>query len=268
MLLRESEGYFCKNTKNYNPNKTVEITNAVNYYSKFGTYGKNGDEYFTYVHYYATIHHGWSVKNFPFDRQVLSVRLEDFADTKQIVFQPDILQSSIHPESLLEGWDIIGMTIKESTTHYHTNFGDISTLKGLYSRITFMIEIKRQGWRPYMNYFIGFFVAAFLCMMLCFLSREKLTDRSGLMLGAIFAFIGNKYILDQMMAFSTEYSLGDMIQAATFTMIIATILHWVFWEIIVKDSTKFRKVDYAFGIISGIIYTITVCFFTYRAVVA
>ena len=75
--------------KNYKPESEIEIVNAQDYTYKFGSTGKVGDEYYTYVHYYAKIYHPWISKNFPFGRQFLTVKLEDFKDIKLVEFEPD-----------------------------------------------------------------------------------------------------------------------------------------------------------------------------------
>lgn len=254
--------------KSYAPEKSVEIVNATEYYSKFGTRGQNGDEFFTYVHYYATILHPWNMRYFPFDRQFLEVRLEDFADINAVVLTPDRDQSFIHPELRLDGWDVIGMQLKDSVTRYLTNFGDKSTEKGLYSRITFQIEIKRQGWRTYFNNFIGFFVAMFLSLMIYFVHPNDLSSRANLSLGGIVTSVGNKYVIDQRLPITAEFTLADTIQIATFLMISVTILNFIVLKRFEERLTiqQISKLNYAIGILAALIYVVWVGAHTYIAV--
>ena len=152
--------------KNYKPETSIEIVNSRDYTSKLGEKGKNGNEYYTYVHYYAKIHHVWDSKNFPFGHQYLDVKFEDFSDASLILFDPDYEKSSLHSELVLPGWKIVGFNLQKSITEYTTNFGDTNSPNSKYSRITFSIEIKRNGWRLYMSYFIGFFMAGVLAHLL------------------------------------------------------------------------------------------------------
>ncbi len=258
--------------KNYRPEKSVEITNASDYHSKFGTFGKNGNEYFTYIRYYATILHDWDIKHFPFDRQFLDVRMEDFADIDYVVFEPDEKESHIHKELTLQGWDIIGLRLKKSTTQYETNFGDSSTPHGEFSRLTFVIEIKRQGWRPFFNYFIGFFIAFFLCNMIYLVHPKDLSARASLSLGAIVTSVGNKYVLDQILPNTSQFTLADAIQITTFVMITIAILSFILMDILARekgwDMDRLKRINRVVGAVSMIVYVSMVGYNTYQAIIS
>lgn len=258
--------------KDYKPDKSVEITNATDYYSKFGAIGKNGDEYFTYVHYYATIRQNWNIKHFPFDRQFLEVRMEDFADINYVAFEPDLEYSHLHSELWQEGWDIIGLNLKKSTTEYQTNFGDISTPRGEYSRLTFVYEIKRQGWRPFFNYFIGFFIAFFLCNMIYLVNPRDLTARANLSLGAIVTSVGNKYILDQVLPITSQVTLADAIQITTFIMISTAILSFILMDRFARDRgwtvERLKYINRIIGVVSLFVYISVVGVNTYQAIIS
>ncbi len=63
------------------------------------------------------------------------------------------------------GWKLVRFMMKKSIITYESNFGDSMLTQSQFPRLSFTIEIKRIGWRPYLNYFIGFFVTAFLCII-------------------------------------------------------------------------------------------------------
>jgi hypothetical protein len=258
--------------KDYKPHKSVEITNAVEYYSKFGNMGKNQDEYFSYVHYYATILHNWDIKHFPFDRQFLEVQLEDFADISYVVFQPDSQESRIHHELILPDWNIIEMHLKHSVTTYSSNFGDVSTPKGEYSRLTFVIEMKRKGWRAFFSYYIGFFVAFFLCNIIYLVNPYDLGARASLSLAAIVTSVGNKYILDQILPITSDITLADVIQITTFVMITIAILTFIMMDRLAKEKGwaihQLKKINGIIGAVSLVFYISVVGIYTYKAVLS
>ena len=259
--------------KDYDPSKSVEITNAANYHSKIGMLNKKiGDQYVTYVHYYADMYKNWDIKKFPFDHQYLDVRLEDFADINNVVFLPDLKQSNLHSELILRGWSIVNFYLKDSITRYNTNFGDISTKEGLYSRLTFVIEIKRQGWRLFFNYFAGFFIAAFLCFMVYLVQPggSGMSIRSSLALGAVFSFVGNKYILNQVLPFTTDFTLNDAIQLATFILIFITVLYYVLIDAYMHDKNivSYRIINYILGTLFILIYMGYIATNTYFAIIS
>ncbi|MBN9413321.1 MAG: hypothetical protein J0H12_05310 [Candidatus Paracaedimonas acanthamoebae] len=256
--------------KAYVPDKTVEITNALDFHSKFGTTGKFKDEYFTYIRYYATVSKEWDMRHFPFDHQQLVVALEDYADIQKIIFTPDNDQSALHSEIKLKGWKILGFHLKDSITTYDTNFGDPSTKKGQYSRLSFIIDIKREGIRLFFNYFIGFLVAFFLCTVIYILDPREIGARTSLSLGATFTAIGNKYILDQVLPFTTSFTLADAIQAATFGMIIAAVSMIIYTNHLMK-SHPYKSVallSQRMGLCALLVYTLFVCYYLSEAAIS
>jgi hypothetical protein len=255
---------------NYQPEKSIEIINATDYYSKFGRKGKNDNEYFTYAHYYATVQKNWDTRFFPFDRQILEVKLEDFQDAHYVIFEPDILQSHLHKELVLPGWQVEGLKLEKSMTSYATNFGDTSVKNGKYARLTFHIDIKREGWRSYFNYFIGFFVAFFLCAMIFFVDPGNINARANLSLGSIFTAVGNKYVLDQKLPFTSLFTLYDAIQAATFCVIVLSILSFILIHDLLKDMglKKARTINGLLAVIIVTLYLVYVGVWTFAAVVS
>jgi len=253
--------------KDYHPNETLEIVNANSYYFKHPDSGQNGNEYYTYVHYYAKIHQDWVMDYFPFDRQFLEVALEDDSGSDWIIFEPDFEQSHIDPNLSIKGWKILSLTLRNSITHYDTNFGDILSPKGMYSRLTFTIEIKREGWRPYFNYFIGFFIAAFLAIMMHFIKPEKLEVRSALLIGAIFSWVGNKYIVDQVMPITTDFTLVDYIQIATLFAIVFSVSSFIVIDSFVSEPRR-KSISDLSGILSFLVYAGFIAICTYQAIIS
>lgn len=224
--------WWISNDKNYNPIKDVEITNASDYYTKNTVSGNapNGN-YYTATHYYAIINYIWDIRNFPFDRQFLKVNLEDNVGSNTLQFLPDEQQSAIHPESFIRGWKIIHFTLTKSIIHYGSNFGDaISNPDGKYDRLSFIIEIKREGWRTYWSYFSGFFVATLLTFLVFFINTKNLSSRLSLLVAAIICFMGSKYILDQALPASHNFTLADTISLATLIFYCITLVSVILFQ--------------------------------------
>src|SRR5262249_28497552 len=157
---------------------------------------------------------------FPFGRQFLTVKMEDFYDTNKIVFEPDYKESKLHSEFTMLGWNIVGMRLIKSTTHYATNFGNSRIDGSSYSRLSFIIEVKREGWKLYLSYFIGFFMAGILAHILYTMSSLPFAGRATVFIGSVVAFIGTKYIIDPRLPSTPNYALADAIQMITFCAII------------------------------------------------
>ncbi len=256
--------------KEYAPHKTVEITNALDFQSKFGASGQYKDQYFTYVRYYAKILHNWDMRYFPFDHQELVVALEDYADIQKIMLTPDQQQSALHSEIKLKGWTVLGFHLRDSITTYKTNFGDPSTKKGQYSRLSFVIDIKRDGVRLFFNYFIGFLVAFFLCTVIFIVDPREIGARTSLSLGATFTAIGNKYIVDQVLPFTTSFTLADAVQSATFLMIIAAVTMIVYTNRFIQKRRYSEAIlaSHRMGISAFTAYVVFVGYYIYIAAVS
>lgn len=262
---------WCRTSdKDYRIDKRIEITNATTYEAKPGQLGKNGAEYFGDSHFFATILHHWNIRYFPFDRQLLEVRLEDVSDVNTVIFEPDHEHSHLHKEIVLEGWHLLGMKLKPSTTTYATNFGDTSTKEALFSRVTMQVEIKREGWRTYFNNFIGFFVAAFLALIIYVIDPRDLNSRGNLSLGAIFTSVGNKYVIDQRLPVTSYFTMADSIQIATFLLISITILNFIILKRLEDQmpAAAVQRINYWVGIGAGLIYILWIGIHTLVAVLS
>lgn len=254
--------------KNYNPSNSIEIVNSRDYNFKFGNKGKVGDQYFTFVHYYAKINQEWNSKFFPFGRQYLTVKLEDFSDTKSVIFKPDLLESKLHSELSIPGWDVIGLSLKQTVTNYQTNFGDATSPNSLYSRLSFIIEIKRNGWRLYVSYFIGFFMAGILVHLLYLMNSFPYPGRATIFIGSVFSFVGNKYILDQKMPPTADFTLADVIQISTFFAMLLSIVTCIIAEKMDGNIKRRNRLSHAVGAISLLCYGGGIFYYTYQAVIS
>lgn len=240
----------------YRPKLSLEVANAVSYTSKNEIIGKNQDEQFTTLRFDATIAHHWNIQHFPFDRQILKIIFEDAADIHDVIFQPDTEHSRLHPEIKLPGWKTIRTALDSSVNKYETNFGDSSVDQANYSRVSFEIEIKRQGLRLFFNYFIGFIVAFFICFLTYFIEPENLTARGSFLLGALFTSIGNKYVVDNFLPLTDQFSLNDAIQFSTFGMIIASVSVTILPLFLLKKhpSIKLKELNHGIGFGAGFVF--------------
>lgn len=254
--------------KNYDPTKSIEIVNARDYSHKFGTTSKAANEYYTYVHYYAKIHQPWEAKHFPFGRQFLTVKLEDFFDTNKIIFEPDYKKSTLHSEFTMPGWNIVSFRLKKSVTHYATNFGDTRIDGSSFSRLSFIIEVKRNGWKLYISYFIGFFMAGILAHILYTMSSLPFAARATVFVGAVIAYIGSKYTIDPRLPPTPSYGLADAIQIMTFLVIIISIIVSISLELKYKDEKKRAQTSLIIGTLSLICYAVYIIIYTWWAVIS
>lgn len=230
---------------------SIEVINSPDAAITSTSNGENhGKQYFTTVHYQATLDHHWSFKNFPFDYQIFKVVLEAANPIDVMKLVPDYEQSNPNTNIKIDNWKFVRSFIESSDTLYNTNFGDTSGSGSKYSRVTFYYEYQHQGWRIFLNLFGAFFVCAIFCIMTNLFDDSDI--RVQLILTAVIGFIGNKYIVDGIVPEVSEFTLSDAIQAATFaTMLIALVGLLV--ERSIQDKYK-KSINIVFTIVSTVGY--------------
>lgn len=94
----------------------------------------------------ATILKDWDARYFPFDKQVLTINLEEnFLDATDINYIPDASNSGIKDNLELEDWQINSFEIKSKKIRCNTTYGD-PEIKGesFYPAVCTTIAITRQ----------------------------------------------------------------------------------------------------------------------------
>ena len=228
--------WFLHADDKYKPLETAEIVNAKNTVVKFSSVtakddvewnGHKSKLFWDQGKYTAVVSQDWEVASYPFDRQVLQIQIEDGQnDVSETIFEADTDNSRIDGSVSIPGWTIESFTIKARDSVYQTTYGD-PTLQGTstYSRVVAAITVKRNGLRLLCSTFIGFFVAFALTCLTFWLDTDMMAgSRIGLCGGAIFASVGNKYVVDNTLPPASTFTLSDAIEASTFLVILFAIL--------------------------------------------
>lgn len=244
--------WFLHNDEKYTPTQTIEITNAKTAQGKFAGLDTSKGVNWQQVKYNATIQEAWDITHFPFDRQELSIVLEDAqSDVSAVKLVADSANSRIDSSVEVPGWTIEGLTVRDVDVVYNTSYGD-PTLQGTsaYSRVVATITMKRHGLRLLLSTFIGFGVAFLLAMLTFPLNFESMGgSRIGLCAAAVFAAIGNKYVVDNMLPPASSFTLADGIQAASFASIFLAAFTVVVMQGLHKSSPRLSRL---FNAVMGI----------------
>ncbi|WP_298374797.1 hypothetical protein [Azospirillum sp.] len=236
--------WFLHNDEKYNPTQTVEITNAKTATAKFAGLDASKGVNWQQAKYNAMIQEAWDTTHFPFDRQELSIILEDAqSDVSAVKLVADAANSKIDSSVEVPGWTIEGLRVRDVDVTYNTSYGD-PTLQGTsaYSRVVATITMKRHGLRLLLSTFIGFGVAFLLSMLTFPLSFEAMGgSRIGLCAAAVFAAIGNKYVVDNMLPPASSFTLADGIQATSFAAIFLAAFTVVVMQSLHKSSPRLSR---------------------------
>jgi hypothetical protein len=218
--------WFIHNSDKFKPLETVEIVNAKNSSIKYPSTTETNGLQWVQGKYSATVSEDWEVEKFPFDRQTLNILIEDGQnDANAIEFIADSENSKIDKSVSVPGWSFEKFEIKSGTTLYDTTYGD-PNLQGqsTYSRVVASITMKRNGVRLLSSIFLGFFVAFLLATLTYFLDTDMMAGaRISLCAGAIFASVGNKIAVDNILTPSSKFTLADGIEGSSFMVILCAI---------------------------------------------
>jgi hypothetical protein len=168
----------------------------------------------------------WVVQNYPFDKQFLEVFIENSQyDTRSLVFVADTAGEFFDPALTVSGWDIAGLKVHTGIRKYETAFGDATLDKphAEYASFSIQIGIERNAWGLFFKIFLGMYVSFLITFISFFIHGDKMDSRFGLCVGALFAAVGNKYIIDSILPESSAFTLVDALHAYTFVSIFITI---------------------------------------------
>ncbi len=205
----------------------LDITNAKSYDEPEESKDSIDGQAWIMLKMKSTIKENFKVHNFPFDKQHLSIQIENsLFDNKQLVFKPDTEGSTYDKDLTVDGWVIKNFNVKTTNNDYETSFGDSRTKKQYSEFATFNIELdlERHAFGLFMKIFSGMYIA-FLIALISFAPKpEELEPRFGLPVGGLFAAVGNKYIIDSMLPVTPSFSLVDTLHTITFLGIFSILL--------------------------------------------
>jgi hypothetical protein len=160
------------------------------------------------------------------------------------VFKADTLGKHFDPRFLLRGWNIDSVNITTGIKQYETAFGDISMAKPHteYSAYRVKLKIDRNAIGLFWKMFLGMYVAFLISYMCFYIHFDSIDSRFGLSVGALFAVIGNKYIIDSSLPESTTFTLVDALHGVTLIFILAVIISTSYSLLLIKrDKTEQAK---------------------------
>lgn len=217
--------WFNHRSDSLRPLETVEISNAKTFEFMLPDSDTDGGVIWDCHKCRAVIKKDWNLKHFPFDQQLLEVRIEDaILDRSALVYVPDIAHSNYDRNIQLDEWTIRDFSLRLDDRSYATNFGNpaldsVST----YPAVTAVFSIHRDGLGLFFKLFVGVFVAYIISLMVFFMGPDN-PERFGLIVGSLFAGVANKYIVDGLMPSTVMLTLPDKIHNLTFAYIILHLI--------------------------------------------
>ena len=210
----------------FNFAKNIEVTNAKSIEISSCNVDSSNDEVYTLMKLKCVMKQSWNVRDYPFDNQGLVIHIENSQfDSHELIFVADTIGKHFDPALTVSGWDITNICVRSSIKPYETGFGDpeIENAHSEYGSFDVAIDLDRNAWGLFFKLFLGMYVAFFITYVCIFIHADNIDSRFGLSVGALFAAVGNKYIIDSLLPESSTFTLVDTLHAFTFVSIFVTI---------------------------------------------
>ena len=256
--------------KDFDFYNNLEIPQAKTVTKSFVTIDSTDDRIFMQMKLQCVMKDSWRIGNFPFDRQSLRIAFENSQfDSKSMIFVADTVGQHYDSRFTLRGWSIDSCLLSTGTKMYETGFGDEKLAKPHteYSSFRIRLVVSREASGLFWKMFLGMYIA-FLISYVCFyIHADGMDSRFGLTVGALFAVIGNKYIIDSALPESSSFTLVDLLHGITLFFIFATIAANAYSLNLIKKNRvpKAYKFDMAASMIVLILYIILNVWFIWQA---
>ena len=220
-----------------NPLETMEFTNAKNTCSSLGSdVVKNGIRW-EQRKICGTFRQHWDLRNFPFDRHKLEIRIEEaIDDTTVLTYEADTRNTSYSKDIQLDGWKITDFRIINNPVTHSSTFGDPALQQGSssqYAGIILRISVERKEMMSYIKMTAVAYMAFFLMLASFFLHQDSgfrfLDSRVALLAGALFATVINMNTASSALGSEDRITLVDKVHIVVLFYILLgallTVLH-------------------------------------------
>ena len=248
----------------------LEVPHAKSVSRSFATVDSSNNQIYLLMKMQCVMKDTWRILNFPFDHQKLRLSLENSQfDSKSLVFVPDMLGKNYDPRFTLSQWTIDSCKISNGINKYETAFGDpsYSVPHTEYSNFKVVVSISRNASGLFWKMFLGMYIAFLIAYVCFYIHTDAIDSRFGLSVGALFAVIGNKYIIDSSLPETTSFTLVDTLHGLTLFFILTIVAATAYSLKLVKSGKeiKARKFDMIIAQVVLFIYVILNIYFITRA---
>jgi hypothetical protein len=250
--------------------KNLEIPMAKSVDKSFTTIDSSGDQVYMQMKLLCVMKDSWRIENFPFDRQTLRFSIENSQfDSKSLVYVADTVGKHFDPRFTLRGWTIDSCILLTGTRTYETGFGDESLAKPRteYGVFRLRLSIVRDAGGLFWKMFLGMYIAFLIAYVCFYIHSDGMDSRFSLSVGALFAVIGNKYIIDSSLPESTSFTLVDTLHGLTLTCILIIVAATAYSLVLVKKNQlqKAKRFDMLVAQILLFVYVMANIYFIVQA---
>ncbi len=227
----------------YKPQETIGVMEAKSFDRLFAFDEVKDSKRWVTIKFDAVVIHNWDMDDFPFDRQLLTIELEEAElDATKIMFFADRKNSGIDSKVEIPGWKVDGFSIQSRLVIDETTYGDPTLSdRSTYTQTIVTIAVKREGTRLLISLLLAAYIAFALGILLLFLHPKYVDARSVVITTAMITIIGNHYIISAMLPEMPSFTLIDRIMITTFVAICLIALI----SIVTAHYMRVKKADAA-----------------------
>jgi len=203
--------------------QNLEVPQAKTVNRSFSTIDTTGDTAYLLMKLQCVMKDEWRIENFPFDRQTLRFSIENSQfDSKSLVFVADTAGKQFDPKFTLRKWQIDSISVTTGIKVYETAFGDtaVKIPHTEYSSYRVKMVVTRNAVGLFWKMFLGMYLAFLIACMCFYIHVDSIDSRFGLSVGALFAVVGNKYVIDASLPESSTFTLVDTLHGITLFFIL------------------------------------------------
>jgi hypothetical protein len=228
-----------------NPLESMAFRNAEQVDERLPLTEARGERLWSQLKVRAIVQQDWDLSNFPFDRHVLEIEMEEGFDTAAtLTYRPDTANSGYNEEIEIPGWRITDFRLTERTVDYPSDFGDPALSEGgsSYSRLVASMEIQRQNTTVFFRLISAACVAmgiALLTFLMLPTDVGVFTARMTVLVGALFATVISMQFGEQTLGATLRVSLVDKIHILTLIYIfVAVVMTLISRKLCASEETE------------------------------
>ena len=182
--------------------------------------------YYTIIRYLGGFTSKLPVDDYPFDRQVLSVRLEESSATAdQLVFLPDPESETMaNPDLVLPGWQWDEPTITVTNIPYPGNWGNVDLAGGeAYSRVSIDLAVHRPAATSAIKMFFPLGLVLLTGVLTFFLRPSMVESKIGIAITALLTLVALQFTVMGSLPSVGYLTMIEVIYAVSYMFVLYTL---------------------------------------------
>lgn len=217
-----------------NPLDNLEFVNAKQIESRLERTTERDDREWSRLKARATVLHDWDVRDFPFDRQNLTLDL-GIAGSDTPACGVDRAGSGYDKGIAPEGWRIVAFDVERHTRENATDFGDPARSgRSAQELVLVTVELERESMVGFVKLVAGVYAAIAIALLSFLMAPDQAPVFSGRMMvlvGALFATVVNMQVGNSLLGSPEAVSLVDKIHIVALAYVfVAAAMAVVSWR--------------------------------------